>query len=137
MNGHVAGMPVLDRQAHPSASTRAAVHSSPSRVPETRPTPLQDWFIYLSIGVLVCGVIVISALQFGTRLGDPIVKFPTLIGGALLAVVTVDAIVRIWRSALAWLPVDRGRGWFRFLWVATLIASLVGLAGVMALVAAA
>lgn len=131
------GMPALDRQAHPvrlDASGRPLV---PSRVPETRPTPLRDWFIYLSIGVLVCGVIVITALQFGTSLGAPIVKIPTLIGGALLAVVTVDAIVRIWRSAIAWLPVDRGRGWFRFVWVATLVASLLALIGVMAFVAAA
>jgi len=131
------GMPVLDRQAHPirlDASGRPLV---PSRVPETRPTPLQDWFIYLSIGVLVCGIIAISALQFGTPLGAPIVKVPVLIGGALLVVVTVDAILRIWRSAIAWLPVDRGRGWFRFVWVATLVVSLLGLLTMMALVATA
>jgi hypothetical protein len=131
------GMPVLDRQGHPvrlDASGRPLV---PSRVPETRPTPLQDWFIYLSMGVLVCGLVAISALQFGTPLGAPIVRFPTLIGGALLVIVTLDAIVRIWRSAIAWLPVDRGRGWFRFVWVATLVASLVALIAMMALVLAA
>jgi len=48
-----------------------------------------------------------------------------LIGGAVLAVVTVDAIVRIWRSAWAWLPVDRARGLFRFIWAAVLVASLL------------
>ena len=60
---HLPGIPVLDRQ-----STRARLDAQgrplvPSRVPETRPTPLQDAFIYLSVVVLVCGVVAISALN--------------------------------------------------------------------------
>lgn len=127
-------MPVLDRQQVPLRTDALGRPLVPSRVPETRPTPLQDWFIYLSIGVLVCGVVAISALELGTPLGAPIVKIPVLVGGVLLAAVTADAIVRIWRSALAWLPVDRGRGRFRFVWVATLVLALLILGAIMALV---
>jgi hypothetical protein len=35
-----------------------------------------------------------------------------LIGAPLLVITTADAIVRIWRSAWAWMPVD-GKGAFR------------------------
>src|SRR5262245_17249099 len=114
------GGPVLDRQQHP---VRLDVHGRPlipSRVPETRPTPFQGVFIYLSIVVLVCGVVAIMALELGTPTSSPLVKVPVLIGGTLLIVVTVDAIVRIWRSAFAWLPVHRATGLFRFVWVAVL-----------------
>lgn len=103
----------------------------PSRVPEIRPTPLQDVFIYLSIGVLISGIIAITALELGAPLSDPIVRIPVLVGGALLALVTVDAMVRIWRSAWVWLRVDRGRGLFRFLWAGVLALSLAMLAGVV------
>jgi len=41
---------------------------------------------------------------------------------------TADALVRIWRSAWAWMPVDRAKGLFRLAWVVT---SLVGLAGLI------
>jgi hypothetical protein len=51
-----------------------------------------------------------------------------LIGAPLLVVTTADAVVRIWRSAWAWMPVDRGKGWFRLAWVAV---SLVGLAALV------
>ncbi|HEY7600030.1 MAG TPA: hypothetical protein VH741_08890 [Candidatus Limnocylindrales bacterium] len=115
----------LDRQHGPQP---------PQRVPETRPTPLQDWFIYLSVVVLVCGVIAISALELGAALSEPVVRLPVLIGGAILAVVTVDATVRVWRSAWAWLPVDRNRGLFRFVWTAVLAGVLVATVGVLALV---
>ncbi len=119
------GGPLLDRQERPVARDRNGRPLVPSRVPETRPTPLQDSFIYFSIVVLVCGVIAISALELGANLADPVVRFPVIVGAAVLTVVTLDAIVRIWRSAWAWLPVDRGRGLFRFVWVAVLVASLV------------
>ena len=122
---HLPGMPVLDRQAVPERRDAARRPLAPSRVPETRPTPLQDAFIPISVVVLVCGVVAITALELGSPLGAPVVKVPVLVGSVLLAAVTVDAIVRIWRSAWAWLPVDRGRGLFRFVWVATLVASLV------------
>lgn len=114
----------LDRQPVPERRAADGRPLSPQRIPETRPTPLQDWFIYLSIVVLVCGVIAISALNFGVPLADPIVRLPVALGGAILAIVTLDALVRVWRSAWAWLPVDRGRGAFRFVWAAVLAATL-------------
>ncbi len=123
--------PRLDRQEIGVARDTRGRPLLPSRVPETRPTPLQDAFIYLSIGVLVSGVIAITALELGAQLSEPVVRIPVLIGGALLALVTVDAMVRIWRSAWAWLPVDRGRGLFRFVWVAVLAMSLTVLAGIV------
>ena len=121
----------LDRQARP---VRLDVHGRPivpSRVPETRPTALQNVFIELSIVVLVCGVVAIAALELGAALGSPLVRVPVLVGGIVLVAVTVDAIVRIWRSAWAWLPVDRGRGLFRFVWVGVLGLSLLLIAGFM------
>jgi len=128
--------PQLDRQERVARDARGRP-LVPSRVPETRPTPLQDAFIYLSIGVLVSGVIAITALELGAQLSDPVVRIPVLIGGGLLVIVTVDAMVRIWRSAWAWLPVDRGRGLFRFVWVAVLALSLAVLAGIIWLVLSA
>lgn len=118
--------PELDRQPRPE---RSAEHRPPQRIPETRPPLLGDWFIYLSIVVLVCGVIVITALEFGQQLTSPIVRLPFLLAGVLLIVLALDALVRVWRSAWAWLPVDRGRGLFRFVWVAALgliLAATVG-----------
>jgi len=129
--------PHLDRQEVRVARDARGRPLVPSRVPETRPTPLQDAFIYLSIGVLFSGVIAITALELGAKLSDPVVRIPVLIGGALLTVVTVDAMVRIWRSAWAWLPVDRGRGLFRFVWVGVLALSLMVLAGIIWLVLSA
>lgn len=126
--------PRLDRQEVKVARDAKGRPLVPSRVPETRPTPLQDAFIYLSIGVLVSGVIAITALELGARLSDPVIRLPVLVGGALLALVTLEAMVRIWRSAWAWLPVDRGRGLFRFVWVAVLGASLAVLAAIVWLV---
>ena len=105
-------------------------------MPETRPTPLQDWFIYLSVVVFVCGTVAISALELGARLTDPIVRLPVVIGGVVLAVVTADAVVRVWRSAWAWLGVDRGRGLFRFVWAAVLAAILVATVAAVLLVLA-
>jgi hypothetical protein len=54
-----------------------------------------------------------------------------LVAAPLLAVANADAVVRIWRSAWAWMPVDRGKGLFRLAWVAAgvlLYALLVGAA---------
>ena len=102
-------------------------------MPETRPTPLGDWFIYLSVVVLICGVIVVSALEFGARLSDLVVRVPLIVGGGLLVTVTVDALARVWRSAWAWLPVDRGRGLFRFVWTAVLAGVLVAAAAAVVL----
>ena len=129
--------PVLDRQERPP---RLDVHGRPlvpSRVPETKPTPLQDNFIYFSIVVLICGVVAIGALELGSPLGSLVVKVPVLIGGAVLIVVSLDAIVRIWRAAWAWMPVDRGRGLFRLVWDAVLGLSLALVVLVMVVVAQA
>jgi hypothetical protein len=130
------GMPVLDRQETPGRGA-ADRRSAPGRVPETRPTPLQGAFIYLSVVGLICGTVAISALNFGAQLRDPVVRFPVLLGGLLLVLVTADAAVRIWRSAFAWLPIDRSRGLFRFVWCLIAALCVVLEAGVMVLVVGA
>ena len=50
-------------------------------------------------------------------------------GPAPASLTTGDAVLRIWRSAWAWMPVDRGKGLFRLAWV---VVSLVGLAALVA-----
>ncbi len=109
-------MPVLDRQA--SAAAPRGVQGSPRRVPETAPTPLQAHYINLSAVALVAGAVAITALETGSTLASPIVKLGILVAAPILIVTTADASLRIWRSAWAWLPVDRGRGLFRFAWLA-------------------
>ena len=131
------GMPVLDRQApateppsRPAPSLPASLQGLPPRsVPEVAPTPLQRHFINLSAVVLVCGAVAITALNLGARLGDPLIKLCVAIAAPLLVITTADAIVRIWRSAWAWMPVDAGKGWFRLAWVAV---SVIGLGGLVA-----
>ena len=119
-------MPALDRQAVRTPVLPPSLRGLPPRsVPETAPTPLQRHYVYLSVVVFLCGAIAITALELGAPLGSPIVKLCALIGLPLLLVTTADATLRIWRSAWAWLPVDRGKGLFRFAWVG---AALVGLA---------
>lgn len=130
------GMPVLDRQGaadRPIARAPSSLPPSlqglpPRSVPEMAPTPLQPYYINLSVLVLICGAIAITALNLGARIGDPLIKLCVLVAAPLLVVTTGDAILRIWRSAWAWMPVDRGRGWFRVAWVAV---SLVGLAALV------
>jgi hypothetical protein len=130
------GMPVLDRQApatepprRPAATLPPSLQGLPPRsVPEVAPTPLQRHYINLSAIVLVCGAVAITALNLGARLGDPLIKLCVAIAAPLLVITTADAIVRIWRSAWAWMPVDAGKGWFRLAWVAV---SLIGLAGLV------
>lgn len=121
-------MPILDRQAAPAAPRSSLPPSlqglAPRSVPEAAPTPLQPWYINLSVIVLVCGAVAITALELGTPLSSPLVKLCVLVAAPLLIVTTVDAVVRIWRSAWAWMPVDRTRGAFRLAWV---VVSLVGL----------
>ena len=131
-------MPALDRQAVPDRPRPAPTELPPSlrglpprSVPEVAPTPLQKHYVLLSVPVLIAGAIAITALELGAPLGSPLVKLCALIGAPLLILTTVDAIIRIWRSAWAWMAVDRGRGLFRLSW---LVASIVGL---VALVAAA
>jgi hypothetical protein len=139
------GMPVLDRQgparparAHGGRAGVAIVTVPPSlqglpprSVPETAPTPLQQHYVLLSVPVLVLGAVAITALEAGVPLASPLIKLCVLIAAPLLVISTADAVVRIWRSAWAWMPVDRTKGMFRLAWVVT---SVVGL---LALVAAA
>ncbi|MEO5941740.1 MAG: hypothetical protein ABIZ72_11890, partial [Candidatus Limnocylindrales bacterium] len=106
----------------------------PRSVPETAPTPLQKHYVLLSVPVLILGAIAITALEIGLPLGSPLIKLCVVIAAPLLVLTTADAVVRIWRSAWAWMPVDRTKGLFRLAWVAT---SLVGLTGLIAAAAVA
>jgi hypothetical protein len=128
------GMPRLDRQERPALVDVHGRPLVPQRVPETRPTPLQDSFIYLSIVVLVCGVIAIMALELDTPMSSWLVKVPVLIGGTVLLAVTADALVRVWRSVGAWRDVDAGRAAFRLVWVAVLAGSLLLAVAIMLIV---
>jgi hypothetical protein len=110
------GMPVLDRQP---IGARA-----PDRIPETAPTPLQKHYINLSAIALVAGAIAITALEAGTPMTSPLVKLCVLIGAPIFVLTTADAAMRFWRSAWAWMPIDRGRGAFRILWT---LAALLGI----------
>jgi hypothetical protein len=130
------GMPVLDRQGTPAARPAAVPTLPPSlqglparSVPEAEPTPLQPYYINLSVVVLICGAIAITALELGTPLSSPLVKACVLIAAPLLIVTTVDAVLRIWRSAWVWMSINPTRGAFRLAWVAV---SLVGLGGFVA-----
>jgi hypothetical protein len=137
------GMPVLDRQAVPGVRPSAvstlplaaptlppSLQGLPARsVPEAAPTPLQRHYINLSVIVLICGAIAITALELGAPLSSPLVKACVLLAAPLLIVTTTDAVVRIWRSAWAWMPVNPTRGAFRLAWVAV---SLVGLGAIVA-----
>jgi hypothetical protein len=123
-------MPALDRQAvggsPPDApAPGAAATGVPIRVPETAPTPLQRHYIELSAPALVAGAVAITALETGSMLTSPLVKVCVLVGAPLLVIANADATLRIWRSAWAWMPVNRGRGLFRLAWVA---AAAIGLA---------
>ncbi len=134
-----AGMPALDRQVVVAPARGAAPLAPvlppslqglpPRSVPETAPTPLQRHYVLLSVPVLILGAVAITALEIGVPLGSPLIKLCVLIAAPLLVITTTDAVVRIWRSAWAWMPVDRTKGLFRIAWVVT---SLVGLAGLIA-----
>ena len=128
------GAPRLDRQERPIRLDAGGRPLVPQRVPEVRPTPLTDAFIYLSIIVLVCGVLAIMALEVGTPMSSPLVKVPVLIGGLTLIAVNADALVRVYRSARAWFPVDRGRAWFRLVWATVLAGSLLLVAAIVLVV---
>ena len=140
-------MPVLDRQAvgtpagasigsptAPGGPRQTALPPSlqglpPRSVPEVAPTPLQHHYVLLSVPVLICGAIAITAVELGVPIGSPLVKLCVAIAAPLLVITTADAVLRIWRSAWAWMPVDRTKGLFRLAWVG---ASLIGLAALIA-----
>jgi hypothetical protein len=130
------GMPALDRQAVrlPVASPGVAAAPTPGvagppslaglpprSVPESKPTPLQKRYVLLSAPALVLGTVAITALELGVPLGSPLIKLCVLVAAPLLAVANADAIIRIWRAAWAWMPVDRTKGSFRLAWVAVAI----------------
>jgi hypothetical protein len=114
-------MPVLDRQG-------IGADRAPDRITETAPTPLQRHYINLSAVALVAGAIAITAIETGIPLSSPIVKFCALIGAPLFVLTTGDAALRFYRSAMAWMPIDRGRGLFRLTWV---VAALLGIGVVL------
>jgi hypothetical protein len=76
---------------------------------------------------LIAGAIAITALEIGAPLGSPIVKVCVVIGAPLVIIANADAVLRIWRSAWAWMPSNRGRGLFRLAWV---VAASLGLAAI-------
>jgi hypothetical protein len=123
------GMPVLERQTAAAASPRA--------IPETAPTPLQRQYINLSAIALVAGAVAITALETGSTLASPIVKLCILVGSPILIVTTGDASLRIWRSAWAWMPINRNRGLFRLAWLGAAVIGIVvfAAAAVLALTA--
>ncbi len=124
------GMPVLDRQAVRTPVLPPSLQGLPPRsVPEVAPTPLQHHYVLLSVPVLIAGTIAITAMELGAAPGSPLVKLCVAIAAPLLVVTTADAVLRIWRSAWAWMPIDRGKGTFRLAWVAV---SLIGLAALVA-----
>ena len=127
---NVPGMPTLHRQARPLPPPASTLPPSlqglpPRSVPETRPTPLQDRYINLSVIALICGAVAISALELGAGFASPLVKVCVLVAGPILIVTTADAGLRIWRSAWAWMPVNRGRGLFRLAWLVVTVVLIV------------
>ena len=111
------GMPVLDRQG-------IGADRAPDRISEEKPTPLRRHYINLSAIALVAGAIGITALETGSTLSSPIVKLCALVAAPIFVLTTADAALKFWRSAWAWMPIDRGRGAFRLLWVG---AALIGI----------
>jgi hypothetical protein len=124
------GMPVLDRQAVREPVLPPSLQGLPPRsVPETKPTPLQKHYVLLMVPVLIAGAIAITAIEMGVPASSPLVKLCVLIGAPLLVITTLDATLRIWRSAWAWMPVDRVKGLFRLAWVvATVTILAIGVA---------
>ena len=103
-------MPVLSRQ-------EIEPRKGPDRIPETKPTPLQRHYINLSAIALVAGALGITALEAGTPMSSPIVKLCALVAAPIFVATTADAALKFYRSAWAWMPIDRGRGLFRLTWV--------------------
>jgi len=110
-------MPVLDRPG------MGAEHA-PDRIPETKPTPLQRYYINLSAIALVAGAIGITAIEAGTPMSSPLVKLCALVAAPIFVVTTGDAALKFYRSAWAWMPIKVGRGLFRLTWV---LAALLGI----------
>jgi len=114
-------MPVLHRQG-------IGAHRAPDRIPETQPTPLQRHYITLSAIALVVGAVAITGVETGMPLSSPLIKLCALIAAPLLIATTADAALRFYRSAKAWMPINRGRALFRLTWV---MAALLGIGVVL------
>jgi hypothetical protein len=130
-------MPVLDRQAapapgHPATTVPGA--RRPDRVAETAPTPLQRQYINLSALALVAGAIAITAIELGAPFSSPLVKLCVLVAAPILVLTTADAALRIWRSAWAWMPTDRGKGLFRLVWFTAALLGIGVIIGVATVV---
>jgi hypothetical protein len=97
---------------------------APDRIPESKPTPLQRYYINLSAIALVAGALGITAVEAGTPISSPIVKLCTLVAVPIFVATTADAALRFYRSAWAWMPINPGRGLFRLSWV---LAALLGI----------
>ena len=67
-----------------------------------------EHYVLLSAPALVLGAVAITALELGATPGSPLVKGCVLVAAPLLAIANADAIVRIWRSAWAWMAVTVG-----------------------------
>jgi len=139
-------MRVLDRQGVREPTLPPSLHGlppsqdglPPRSVPETHPTRLpRDWFIYFSVVAFVAGVIAITAYNLGAPVGSPIVRLSVLVGAPALVVAITDALVKIWRSAWAWMPVDRVKGVFRLTWLVVPVLGLVATAAAVAAVVVA
>jgi hypothetical protein len=116
------GMPVLDRQAARESKLAPTLPPSlaglpPRSVPEIEPTPLQRHYVLLSVVAFLAGAVGITALEIGLPPASPLVKLCAIVAGPIIVITTLDAAVRIWRSAWAWIPVNRGRGLFRLTWL--------------------
>jgi hypothetical protein len=125
-----AGMPVLDRQ--PIGARRG-----PDRIPEVAPTPLQRHYINLSAIALVAGAIGITMVEAGTPLSSPIVKLCAIVAAPIFVITTADAGMRFWRSAWAWMPINRPRGLFRLTWVGAALLGIAAAIGATSLILAA
>jgi hypothetical protein len=97
---------------------------APDRIPESKPTPLQRYYINLSAIALVAGALGITAVEAGTPISSPIVKLCTLVAVPIFVATTADAALRFYRSAWAWMAINPGRGLFRLSWV---LAALLGI----------
>lgn len=128
-------MPALDWQPLREPVLPPSLQGLPPRsVPEARPTPLQPYYVYLSVVVFVCGLVAITALELGVPPGSPLVKLCVVVGSPILIATTLDAALRIWRSAWAWMPVDGGRGLFRLAWLIPAVTLIVLAAGALVVV---
>jgi hypothetical protein len=120
-------MPVLHRQG-------IGADRPIDRIPETSPTPLQKHYINLSAIALVAGAVAITGLETGMPLASPIIKLCALVGAPLFVLTTADAALRFYRSARAWMPIDRGRALFRLTWVVAAVLGIVVVLGFAALI---